>query len=213
MPKGKKKNERSARGPGRRAEASSDSDDEPVGSVLGDNASVVSMQGSDNGSAIQEVGVNAAVDNTSAEELFENKLKDAIELATQKSAAGRTKALEALCQGLLKRYAPDFLEGRRATISDLVEKGLKRGKGAECVAAARLALLLALQLQDCEDVYKELRPILVQMLTDPSEQPVVRTAVSSALTGLCFVGGGEIAEVLNIMNVLEAIFTQSVPRK
>jgi hypothetical protein len=103
MPKGKKKNERSARGPGRRAEASSDSDDEPVGSVLGDNASVVSMQGSDNGSAIQEVGVNAAVDNTSAEELFENKLKDAIELATQKSAAGRTKALEALCQGLLKR--------------------------------------------------------------------------------------------------------------
>jgi hypothetical protein len=62
-------------------------------------------------------------------------------------------------------------------------------------------------------VYKELRPILVQMLTDPSEQPVVRTAVSSALTGLCFVGGGEIAEVLNIMNVLEAIFTQSVPRK
>jgi hypothetical protein len=62
-------------------------------------------------------------------------------------------------------------------------------------------------------VYKELRPILVQMLTDPTEQPVVRTAVSSALAGLCFVGGGEIAEFLNIMNVLEAIFTQSVPRK
>ena len=35
--------------------------------------------------------------------MFENKMKDAIELATQKSAAGRTKALEAMGQGLLKR--------------------------------------------------------------------------------------------------------------
>ena len=105
MPKGKKKNERAARGSGRRAEASSDSDDEAVGSVFGDNASVVSMQGSDSGSAVQEVGGGNAVDNTSSEELFENKLKDAIELASQKSAAGRTKALEALCQGLLKRWA------------------------------------------------------------------------------------------------------------
>ncbi len=38
------------------------------------------------------------------------------------------------------------------TISDLVERALKKGKGAESVAAARLAVLLALQLPDCEDV-------------------------------------------------------------
>ena len=50
-------------------------------------------------------------------------------------------------------------------------------------------------------------------MTDPTEQPLVRTAVSSALAGLCFVGGGEMAEVVNTMNVLEVIFTQSVPRK
>jgi hypothetical protein len=50
------------------------------------------------------------------------------------------------------RYAPDFVESRRVTITDLVERGLKKGKGAESVAAARLALLLAMQLDDCEDV-------------------------------------------------------------
>jgi hypothetical protein len=50
---------------------------------------------------LQEGG--GGVDTASAAEVFENKMKDAIELATQKSAAGRTKALEAMCTGLLKR--------------------------------------------------------------------------------------------------------------
>jgi hypothetical protein len=103
MPKGKKKNDRPGRGGagGRKPEASSDSDDDGIASVA-DNASVISMQGSDGGSTIQDVGAGA-VDQVSTEEVFENKMKDAIELATQKSAAGRVKALEALCQGLLKR--------------------------------------------------------------------------------------------------------------
>ena len=52
----------------------------------------------------------------------------------------------------MSRYAPDFVESRRVTICDVAEKGLKKGKGGECVAAARLSLLLALQLSDCEDV-------------------------------------------------------------
>ena len=56
------------------------------------------------------------------------------------------------------RYLPDFLDDRRATLADIIEKSLKRGKGAEVQAAARLSLLLAVQLPDAEDVSTNIFP-------------------------------------------------------
>ena len=50
------------------------------------------------------------------------------------------------------RYVPDFLEGRQATITDIVEKSLKKGKGGEITAASKLALLLGVQLIDASEV-------------------------------------------------------------
>ena len=52
--------------------------------------------------SIQMVGGGA--DESSAEEVYEEKMKDALDLASEKAAATRTKGLEALCSGLLKRY-------------------------------------------------------------------------------------------------------------
>ena len=72
----------------------------------------------------------------------------------------------------------------QVTTCDVVERALKKGKGAEIEAvtilsqseaaiiitdqsqASRLAVLLSLQLQDPESVYKELRSVLVTMLQD-----------------------------------------------
>ena len=53
------------------------------------------------------------MDESSKDEMFEAKMREALELATQKSAAGRLKALEALCVTLLKRYCPDFIENQQ----------------------------------------------------------------------------------------------------
>jgi hypothetical protein len=51
------------------------------------------------------------------------------------------------------------------------------------------------------------------MVTDQTESAVVRAAVAAALAGLCFLGGGEMAEVVNTMNILEIIFSQSCTRR
>ncbi len=48
----------------------------------------------------------------SSAEVFEEKLKEAMDPATQKSANGRVSALKNLCRGLLKRLVPDFVEDR-----------------------------------------------------------------------------------------------------
>jgi len=81
------------------------SDSEEEGSVFNDGASVASEA-----STVVQGDTEEGVDETSELEQFEGKLKDAIELATQKSAAGRVKALDAICTGFLKRYCPDFVE-------------------------------------------------------------------------------------------------------
>lgn len=80
-----------------RVEAGSGSDEE--GSTCNDSASVVSLAGSE-ASTIHEDNV----DESSVEEVSEGAFKDAIDQATEKSAATRTKALDTMCQILLKRY-------------------------------------------------------------------------------------------------------------
>merc|ERR1719154_1080150 len=115
--------------------------------------------------------------------MFESKLKEALELATQKSAGGRVKALEAICSGFLKRYCPDFVENQQLTTCDVVERSLKKGKGGEVEAAARLGMLLAMQLEDPENIYKELKGLLVQMVSDKTQSPSSRAALATTLSG------------------------------
>ena len=174
------------------------SDDE--GSLCNDAASVTSEAGSFTPDT--ETG---ALDESSKVEMFEAKLREALELATQKSAAGRLQALQAICDAFLKRYCPDFIENQQVTTCDVIEKALKKGKGAEVEAGARLAVLLALQLSDPEDVYKELKPVLVTMLQDKTASATLRASVASSLAGLCFLGGGEMSEVVGTMSLLEAV--------
>merc|ERR1712227_349365 len=142
------------------------------------------------------------VDESSKIEIFESKLKEALELATQKSAAGRVKALDAICSAFQKRFCPDFIENQQMTTCDLVERSLKKGKASEAEAGAKLGTLLALQLEDCEEVFRQLKPLLLQLLLDKTASPGTRASVANTLASTCFLGGGNIAEVVAIMSSL-----------
>ena len=52
------------------------------------------------------------------------------------------------------------------TTCDVVERALKKGKGGEVEAGARLGGLLALQLPDPEPVYTELRSVVTILASD-----------------------------------------------
>jgi len=197
---GKKKDRRNlkAKSSARNEDGPNVSDDE--GSLCNDADSVTSE-------ASSQVTETDAVDESSQVELFEAKLREALELATQKSASGRLKALEALCGALLKRYCPDFIENQQMTTCDVIERALKKGKGGEIEAGARLAVLLSLQLSDPEHVYKELKTVLMAMLQDKTVSSTSRVSVASSLAGLCFLGGGEMAEVMCTMAHLEAVYS------
>lgn len=210
MPKNKKKNTtKSGRGGAVPVENGVSDDDV---SVFNDNASVVSATSECSFFQPDPLAEVEEVDELSQEEQFQEKIKEAIDLATQKSVAGRTKALDAVCHAFLKRYLPEFVENRRVTISDVVERALKKGKGGELSSASKLAVLLSLQLDDAEQVYKDLKSIMVHMAADNTVPPTSRAAVVRSLAGLCFLGGGEMAEVVNIMNIMEGIFSASYLR-
>jgi len=208
MPKHKKKDGGGHKSGKGRASDSSDEEGSfnDAGSMVSDMSEASTVRGTD---SAEEGGV----DESSGQEQWEGKVKEAIDLAGQKAATGRLKALEALCGGLAKRYCPEFLENQQITICDVVGRSVRKGKGGEVVAACRLSVLLALQLADCEQVYRELKAVLSQLVQDTTAGPGSRGAAATALAGLCFLGGGEMAEVVAIMEVMETVFSPSYKKK
>lgn len=81
----------------------------------------------------------------------------------------------------MQKYLPDFIEDRKITIMDLVEKGVKRGKGPEQAWAARLGALLIIQVGGDENITKTLTPLFLTTALDPAASFDARAKVTSCL--------------------------------
>lgn len=78
----------------------------------------------------------------------------------------------------MQRYLPDFVDDRKITIMDLIEKSVKRGKGTEQAWAARLASLLIIQVGSDAEIISTLTPVLRVAALDPSVSFDARAKVS-----------------------------------
>lgn len=160
--------------PGRkRAEVTSDED-----SVNNDACSVSSSQ-SDNRSMADDVNDNE-VEELAQQEAFEEKLKEAIDGLTQKSAKGRTICFNGIGRIFAIKYVPDFIEDRKLTITDSVERGLKKGRSEEQSTAARLSTLLCIQLgafESAEAVCRDLKSTLTFIANDTAVSTQARSEV------------------------------------
>jgi len=201
----KKSKGRQNKGGANRLEPGSDEEN-----VFADNASVISNVSS--GSLMEDDVPNGAgnveVDEISQEEAFEEKLREAMDLAGQKSAQGRTMALESLCTAFLKKFIPEFVEDRRMTFTDIVERSLKKGKNAEQITAAKLAVLLCIQVGGSgagEEVIKDLRSLFITLMSDPSAPMKTRASAASALGDCCFLVS-QPEDYEDILMSLEKIF-------
>lgn len=202
----------------KRGGADTGSDDD---TVFNDNASVISNASEQSymRDDVGGLGANGIAENDgdggddgglNQDEVFEEKLRDAIEMATQKSAAGRVNALNGIATAFAKKFVPDFVENRRMTITDVVEKSLKKGKGAEQVAAANLAVSLVIQLRgDADEIYQELKPVMTVIINDNSASLTARVACAFALGNMCFLAAQAIAEVQAVMEGLEAVYVKA----
>lgn len=119
------------------------------------------------------------------------------------------ESFTALSKALVKKFVPTFVKDRLFTLSDAIERSLKRGGGLEKAAAAELTTQLCIQLglyDDCQDISRNFTPILLTIANDKSVDPNVRAKVCRTLGNVAFLAGGEMADVLLLMQQFETIF-------
>ncbi|KOX78974.1 Interferon-related developmental regulator 1, partial [Melipona quadrifasciata] len=190
---------------GKRAELTSDED-----SINNDACSVSSSQ-SDNRSMLDDVNDND-VDEFTQQEAFEEKLKEAIDGLTQKSAKGRTICFNGMEKIFAIKYIPDFVEDRKMTITDSVERGLKKGRSEEQSIAARLSTLLCVQLgafESAEVVCQDLKSTLTFIASDTTASTQARSECCWALSMNQFLSGNDATATIEIMQLLSSIFSGS----
>ncbi|KAH0616600.1 hypothetical protein JD844_027830 [Phrynosoma platyrhinos] len=158
----------------------------------------------------------AEVDEEATQEDLEYKLKGFIDLTLDKSAKTRQSALEGLKNALTSKILYDFILERRMTLTDCIERCIKKGKSDEQRAAAGLACLLCVQLGsgiESEEVFKTLAPILKKILCDGSASVQARQACATCLGVCCFIATDDIMELYSTMECLESIFTKSYQKE
>ncbi|XP_053318835.1 interferon-related developmental regulator 1 [Spea bombifrons] len=201
MPKSKKRNSRPAGGRSRNVQPFSD-----------DDSSVETMSHcssfSDATSFAEDGG---EVDEDAAQEDFEYKLKGLIDLTMDKSAKTRQAALEGLKTGLSSKLVYDFILERRLTLTDCIERCLKKGKTEEQRVAAAVACLLCCQLgsgMESEEVFRSLAPVLRTIICDRSAAIQARQACATYLGLCCFIASDDIEDLYTTMECLENVFTK-----
>lgn len=207
MPKGKRKGFK--RGTGSRP-SSDDEMDTP------DNQSVISSI-SDDGyfQPIAEEGTafdgdSAEVDESTAQQNFEDGLRESIDGLCEKSHQTRINSLTLLSKTLSMKYIYDFLMNIKFTVVENLTRCLKKGKGDEPALAAQCISHLCIQLgEDSEDIFEELRDTLLYMLNDPSTPVKTRQKCAHTLAICSFVACRDITIIKQVMDSLEQVFRDS----
>ncbi|XP_017266921.1 interferon-related developmental regulator 2 isoform X1 [Kryptolebias marmoratus] len=188
------------------------SDDEMTSDILSHCSSA-----SESASVMEESTGSEQVDEQTAQEQMEDKLKQCIDNLMDKSAKTRLAALESLRQAFSSKLLYDFLTERRLTVSDCLERSIKKGGGEEQAAAATVFTLLCIQLgggDEAEEGFKVLRPVLTSILIDSSASIAARQSCARALGMCCYVSTAEEGETLiKSLAHLESVFMSSYPNK
>ncbi|XP_068188091.1 interferon-related developmental regulator 2 isoform X2 [Antennarius striatus] len=188
------------------------SDDEMTSDVLSHYSSA-----SESTSVLEDNTGGEQVDEQTAQEETEDKLKQCMEYVMDKSAKTRLAGLESLRQAFSSRLLYEFLTERRLTLSDSLERSIKKGGGEEQSLAATVFALLCIQLgggDEAEEGFKMLRPILTAILIDNSASIAARQSCARALAMCCYVSAAEEGEdLIKSLTLLESIFMSSYPNR
>ncbi|KAM4721950.1 interferon-related developmental regulator 2 [Rhinophrynus dorsalis] len=181
------------------------SDDEAASEVLSHCSSASETV------SVAEDGTGYEVqDYQAAQEQREDKLKEDIDNLTDKSVKTRLAALGNLRLALSSQVLGDFLVERRVTLTESLERCLKKGKVEEQSLAATVLSLLCIQLgsgSEGEEVFHCLKPVLISILTDSSAGVSARQSCATSLGLCCFIAAADAEDLILSLCCLEGLFT------
>ncbi|NXL09284.1 IFRD2 regulator, partial [Mesembrinibis cayennensis] len=140
-------------------------------------------------------GSEAAGEQGQEEDEVEDRLKEHMDSLLDKSARTRQQALQGLRLAFSSRSLSEFLLERRLTLTDSLEKSLKKGKGEEQALAGTVLTLLCLQMgsgPEGEELFRSLKPLLVSILTDGAASPSARQSCATALGMCCYIAAADL---------------------
>ncbi|NWU63486.1 IFRD2 regulator, partial [Pterocles burchelli] len=129
------------------------------------------------------------------EEEAEDRLKEHMDSLLDKSAKTRQAALQSLRLAFSSKTLPEFLLERRLTLTDSLEKCLRKGKGEEQALAGTVLTLLCLQMgsgPEGEGLFRSLKPLLISVLTDGTASPTARQSCATALGMCCYIAAADL---------------------
>ncbi|XP_069721661.1 interferon-related developmental regulator 2 isoform X3 [Phaenicophaeus curvirostris] len=195
------------RGPGS-ARASSPASEEEAGSEVLSRCSSTSEGASPAEEAA--AGSEAASEQGQEEEETEDRLKEHMDNLLDKSAKTRQAALQSLRLAFSSKILSDFLMERHLTLTDSLEKCLKKGKGEEQALAGTVLTLLCLQMgsgPEGEEVFRSLKPLLISILMDSTASSSARQSCATALGMCCYIAAAELEDLVSCLSCLEGIFS------
>ncbi|XP_077970272.1 interferon-related developmental regulator 2-like [Styela clava] len=158
------------------------------------------------------VGAEENEDTTEVIEEVEDKVKDAIDGLTEKSAKHRQDCLKSIIKAFSTCDMEELLENNKDTLADALERCLKRGKAEEQSLAAILVALLSIQLgsdENSEVIFRNFKSVLVPLISDQSGSLKARAKCCEALGVYSFVAAEGMPDILECMKVFETIFKNS----
>ncbi|XP_061864703.1 interferon-related developmental regulator 2 isoform X2 [Colius striatus] len=165
---------------------------------------------SEGASPAEEAAGNEAVGEQGQEEEVEDRLKEHMDNLLDKSAKTRQAALQSLRLAFSSKTLSEFLLERRLTLTDSLEKCLKKGKGEEQALAGTVLTLLCLQMGsgwEGEEIFRSLKPLLTNILTDSTASPGARQSCATALGMCCYIAAADLEDLILCMSCLEGIFS------
>ncbi|XP_030314092.1 interferon-related developmental regulator 2 isoform X2 [Calypte anna] len=194
------------RGPGSARAGSTASEEEEASSEVLSHCS----SASEGTSPAEEAAGSEAADEAGQEEEAEDRLKEHMDNLLDKSAKARQVALQSLRLAFSSKTLYDFLLERRLTLTDSLEKCLKKGKGEEQALAGTVLTLLCLQMgsgPEGEEAFRSLKPLFVSVLTDSTASPSARQSCATALGMCCYIAAADLEDLISCLSCLEGIFS------
>lgn len=168
---------------------------------------------SENKSVDIDIDTNDNDDNNNNQQiLFEDKLKQKIDDMTDKSLKTRIDSFIAIEKIFATKVLSEFVDERKATLSDAIERALKKGDSQEIIIAAKLTTSLCIQLgayDTTEVIWENFKPILMTIANDHTASPNARAECCWALGINQFLACDDDLDSLQLLTLFYNIFCGS----
>jgi len=133
-----------------------------------------------------------------------------LEELRNKDSKTRENSLRTLQALFSQKYLSDHVSNRIENLTEQLIISLRKGNESEGKLAATVTSLFLTQLgQPDDELFIKFRDAILPTLRDETKSPSIRKNYARAIGIICFIASEEISSTMELMKILETVFSQS----